>query len=89
MRRLMIALLACSRFQIVEGGGGGEAYQKKKMRETRVGARIDGQCSLFRCSLAFFSLLHQPTSSRTERLSKAIIALELTAVTVLLDLLKL
>ena len=70
------------------GGRGGEAYQKK-MRETRVGARIDGQCSLFRCSLAFFSLLHQPTSSRTERLSKAIIALELTAVTVLLDLLKL
>ena len=88
MRRLMIALLACSRFQIVEAGGGG-SISKKKMRETRVGARIDGQCSLFRCSLAFFSLLHQPTSSRTERLSKAIIALELTAVTVLLDLLKL
>ena len=71
------------------GGGGGGSISKKKMRETRVGARIDGQCSLFRCSLAFFSLLHQPTSSRTERLSKAIIALELTAVTVLLDLLKL
>ena len=84
MQRLMIALLACSRFQIVGG-----SISKKKMRETRVGARIDGQCSLFRCSLAFFSLLQQPTSSRTERLSKAIIALELTAVTLLLDLLKL
>ena len=71
------------------GGGGGGQHITQKMRETRVGARIDGQCSLFRCSLAFFSLLHQPTSSRTERLSKAIIALELTAVTVLLDLLKL
>ena len=85
-----------SLFQIPDSGvgGGGRGggvwkHVEKKMRETRVGARIDGQCSLFRCSLAFFSLLHQPTSSRTERLSKAIIALELTAVTVLLDLLKL
>ena len=67
----MIALLACSRFQIV----GGKHIETKKMRKTR-------------CLLAFFSLLHQPTSSRTERLSKAIMALELTALTVLLDLLK-
>ena len=85
MRRLMIALQAYSRSHIV----GGKSISEKKLRETRVGARIDGQCSLFRCSLTFFSLLHQPASSLTDSLSQAIIALELTAVTDSLDLQKL